>query len=60
MRRLLNENLLRLAANCPATLYVVGGFVRDFLAGLSAQNSDLDLCGAMHADVFCATAKENG
>ena len=33
MRSILSENLIRLASVCPASLYVVGGSVRDVLLG---------------------------
>lgn len=60
MCRKIPQKLLTLAKNCPAPLYIVGGFVRDALAGLECENSDLDLASPMRAEVFSELAKANG
>lgn len=61
MRSILPQNLIKLAQNCPAPLYVVGGSVRDFLAGLSAKGgSDFDLCSAMDGELFAKAAQKSG
>ena len=50
MRELLPESLFPLAEKLKAPLYVVGGFVRDFLAGLSREKPDFDICSPASAD----------
>ncbi len=62
MHALLPENLIRLAQNCPTPLYVVGGSVRDFLAGLTPLNGvqDLDICAPLDIEQFVAIAKRSG
>lgn len=60
MRQKTPQKLLTLAQNCPAPLYIVGGFVRDHLAGLTSEHSDFDLSSPMRAEVFSEIAKENG
>lgn len=47
MQQIIPEKLACLAKNCPSPLYVVGGSVRDFLAGLSSAESDWDICSPM-------------
>ena len=56
----LPEKLIRFAQSLPYPLYVVGGKVRDFLAGLNAENPDIDICAPAHADDFIIRAKEAG
>lgn len=60
MTKTLGENLKRLAAACPYPLYVVGGRVRDFLAGLSCVAADTDICAPAAAEDFAARAAECG
>ena len=62
MRQILPRPLFTLAKNCPAPLYVVGGCVRDFLAGLTPKNNqrDYDLCSPLPFDSFCEVAKQAG
>lgn len=62
MYALLPKNLIRLAENCPTPLYVVGGSVRDFLAGLSPKSGihDLDICAPLDAEQFVVIAKQSG
>lgn len=57
MRLPLPENLIALSENCSFPLYVVGGFVRNFLSGFEALG-DVDICAPVSADEFikCATA----
>lgn len=56
MRKILPEKLKKLAEICPKPLYVVGGFVRDFLGGLHTTHSDIDICGPMSAEEFASYA----
>lgn len=60
MYNTLPKNLIRLAEACPYPLYVVGGRVRDFLAGLNAEDVDTDICAPASADDFTARAVECG
>ncbi len=59
MYRLLPKNLQILASHSPAPIYVVGGFVRDFLIG-STASSDLDLSAPLSTDEFVELAKSCG
>lgn len=54
------ENLKTLAKNCAFPLYIVGGYVRDALAGLECESHDIDICAPASADEFCAAAKDCG
>ena len=60
MRYLLPKPLLSLANACPVPLYIVGGFTRDFLAGISPANGnfDLDICAPLPAETFVSIAKQ--
>lgn len=60
MREILPQKLIALAEKCPEPLYVVGGFVRDYLAGLAAKAPDIDLSSPMDADTFLDAAKSCG
>ncbi len=60
MREILPKKLSALAEKCARPLYVVGGSVRDYLAGLTASRRDLDLCSPMSADEFLAAAQACG
>ena len=60
MKAILSENLTLLAKNCPAPLYVVGGAVRDFLAGLLGKERDIDLCAPLTPELFIEAAKKSG
>lgn len=60
MKNILPENLIRLAAACPYPLYLVGGRVRDFLAGLKTGKPDTDVCAPALAEDFVLRAKEAG
>ncbi len=57
MRTVLPESLLMLASACRAPLYVVGGSVRDHLAGLTSKTYDWDICSPMSADELIAAAE---
>ncbi len=48
----LTQNLKALAAACPYPLYVVGGSVRDFLAGFHSGGADTDICAPAPAEDF--------
>ena len=56
----LPKSLIRLAENCPYPLYVVGGRVRDFLAGLNPDKVDTDICAPAAAEDFTERAKSCG
>lgn len=60
MKLNLSEKLHILANACPFPLYVVGGSVRDSVAGLTREDSDIDVCAPASADDFCAAAKSCG
>ncbi len=60
MKSTLPSALIRLAECCPAPLYVVGGAVRDSLAGLQSDTRDLDICSPMPFDNFLTLAKQTG
>ncbi len=60
MRAILPKNLIKLANSLPVSLYVVGGSVRDFLAGLTSPSQDWDICAPLSAENFASIAKENG
>lgn len=60
MRELLSKNLLHLAEISPTPLYIVGGAVRDFLAGHPAKNADFDLSAPINAEAFVSVAKNAG
>lgn len=57
MKIVLPEKLKKLACACSFTLYVVGGYVRDAIAGLKSENCDIDICAPVSADEFCNAAK---
>lgn len=60
MKSTLPQNLIALAEKCPYPLYVVGGRVRDFLAGISASAYDNDICAPASAEDFVERAKAAG
>lgn len=60
MKELLPASLIGLAAKMDAPLFVVGGFVRDYLAGLSRGRPDIDICSPASADDFLSVARESG
>lgn len=60
MRELLPKKLIHLAEICPKPLYVVGGFVRDFLGELHSAHPDIDICGPMLAEEFASYATSAG
>lgn len=61
MKRIIPYNLTALAQSCPAPLYVVGGAVRDFLAGLTKDGKlDWDICSPLRAEQFIPIAEANG
>ena len=60
MRQILPEKLKILAKACPSPLYVVGGSVRDRLAGLTPSIADWDICSPMSADNFSKIAQQEG
>ena len=60
MRKILPKNLILLAENAPFPLYVVGGTVRDHLAGLIPKTQDFDICSPTPADIFAEFATAHG
>ena len=54
------EKFYSLALECPFPLYIVGGYVRDFIAGLKTDAIDIDICAPVSADEFLRVAKESG
>ena len=60
MLSVLSEKLKKLAAACPFSLYVVGGAVRDFYAGLKSKNRDIDICAPVSAEEFVEIAEKSG
>lgn len=60
MRKILPEKLKKLADICPRPLYVVGGFVRNFLGNFHAEQMDIDVCGCMLAEDFASYAGQAG
>ncbi len=62
MREILPKSLFLLAENCPTPLYVVGGSVRDRLAGLAPLSGvyDFDLCAPLPVDDFLSIAQKSG
>ena len=59
MREILPQNLILLSQKTPKPLYLVGGAVRNYLAGLP-PSEDYDLCGAMTAEEVSLAAQAVG
>ena len=57
MKNILPKNLIALAQKLPTPLYVVGGSVRDFVAGFRPEVYDFDLAAAIR---FMKQKKEQG
>ncbi len=60
MKMPVSEKLHILAEACAFPLYAVGGSVRDFLAGLKSESTDIDICAPASAELFCEVAKRCG
>lgn len=60
MREFLPTSLILLAKSTPTPLYLVGGSVRDHLAGFSAISPDFDICSPLPAEDFAKIAEGNG
>lgn len=60
MKKLLSEKLRLFAQTLERPLYVVGGFTRDYFAGLRGKSYDVDLCGPILAEEFVQKAKDFG
>lgn len=56
----LPQSLIKLADGCDRPLYLVGGFVRDFLRGRIAERPDYDLASPMTEEEFLQNARETG
>lgn len=59
LKKLIPAPLFRLANACQSPLYLVGGAVRDTIAGLTLQHGslDLDICSPMPFDEFLSIAE---
>lgn len=55
-----SENLKQLAQACNFPLYIVGGYVRDFLAELDCGKKDIDICAPADTDAFIICAQSCG
>lgn len=60
MKEFLPKKLVSLAEKCSEPLYVVGGTVRDRLAGLVSEKCDIDICSPMDAADFSSVAESCG
>ncbi|MBR2904236.1 MAG: CCA tRNA nucleotidyltransferase [Clostridia bacterium] len=60
MKDFLPKNLIALAKALPAPLYVVGGFVRDFIADFRPARYDFDLASSMDVDTIVSAATKTG
>lgn len=60
MLQILPKKLIDLAKACKKPLYLVGGAVRDFLAGHPLIVPDLDICSPQTAEEFIQIATQNG
>ncbi len=60
MLEILPQELKNLAKRCAVPLYVVGGSVRDHLAGLTPVKRDWDVCAPLFAEDFARLATEAG
>ena len=60
MHKILPKSLILLAQTAPFPLYVVGGTVRDYLAGLTPKTVDLDVCSPTPAEIFADFALSQG
>ncbi len=60
MLEIVPEELKKLAQACPNPLYLVGGSVRDYLAGLTPSIRDWDICSPTPAEEFATLAKAHG
>ena len=64
MRDFVPEPLFSLAAalkkETGKPLYLIGGKVRDYLAGFSMASSDFDICAPVPAEIFMKTALTSG
>lgn len=60
MRKIIPENLQKLADVCQDSLYIVGGSVRDFLCGSLEDGADWDICSPCGEETLLAAAAECG
>ena len=60
MREKLTKDLISLAEACPGPLYLVGGSVRDYLAGTLSPAPDWDLASPVTEEEFLAAAQMSG
>ena len=60
MKITLSPKLISLANKLPCPLYIVGGRVRDYIAGLKAEDIDTDLSAPVSAGEFSRIAGEEG
>lgn len=55
-----SEKLYMLAQSCDFPLYIVGGYVRDALAGLKPAAQDIDICAPVNTERFLTAAERCG
>ncbi len=60
MLKILPKELKNLAKASPSPLYLVGGSVRDFLAGRIPAARDFDICAPLSGEKFAELAKAQG
>lgn len=60
MNELIPQNLRFLAQKCAFPLYLVGGSVRDFLAGFPLRGADFDLASPASDEAFAGAAEACG
>ncbi len=60
MKSILPEKLINFAQTLPYPLYIVGGAVRDFAAGLHSETADTDVCAPADVADFAARAEKAG
>lgn len=60
MRTILPEKLVKFAESLPYPLYIVGGRVRDFAAGLQSAAADTDVCAPATPADFAERAERAG
>ena len=60
MQAILSQKLKKLAKSLSKPLYIVGGFTRDFLAGLTSAHQDIDLCSPVSLDEFLSVSQDCG
>lgn len=60
MKNKIPENLINFANSLPKPLYIVGGFIRDYLLFNKESSTDIDICGEIETDEFIEYAIKSG